>query len=73
MNGLPGTGKLLIILGVGLIAAGIGFTIMPRIPWLGRLPGDIVVKREGFAFHFPLTTCILVSLIVSLVLRILRR
>jgi hypothetical protein len=66
-------GRMLVILGVFLILIGIGLSIAPRVPWLGRLPGDIVIKREGFTFYFPLATCILVSLILSLFARIFQR
>ncbi|MGI6566904.1 MAG: DUF2905 domain-containing protein [Limnochordia bacterium] len=61
------------ILGIFLILIGIGLSIAPRLPWLGRLPGDIVIKREGFTFYFPLATCILVSLLLSLLARIFYR
>lgn len=64
---------MLVILGVFLIIAGIGLSLAPRIPWLGRLPGDIVIKREGFTFYFPLATCILLSLVLSLLARIFNR
>ncbi|NLY29116.1 MAG: DUF2905 domain-containing protein [Firmicutes bacterium] len=70
---MPAMGRMLVILGVFLILIGIGLSIAPRVPWLGRLPGDIVIKREGFTFYFPLATCILVSLILSLFARIFQR
>jgi hypothetical protein len=44
----------------------------PSIPWLGRLPGDIRIERENFRFYFPLVTCLLVSLVLSLVVWIIR-
>jgi hypothetical protein len=70
---LPAAGRALVILGIFLILIGIGLSIAPRLPWLGRLPGDIVIKREGFTFYFPLATCILVSLLLSLLARIFYR
>ncbi len=70
MNGL---GRLLIIMGLVLVAAGVIISIAPRIPWLGRLPGDIYIKKENFSFSFPLTTCILLSLLLSLILWLFRR
>jgi Protein of unknown function (DUF2905) len=69
----PGFGKLLIVAGAVLIALGVLFQLGARLPWLGRLPGDILVRREGFTFYFPLTTGILVSLALSLLLWLLRR
>ncbi len=65
-------GRILIILGITLIVVGIGLSLAPKIPWLGRLPGDVVIKKEGFVIYFPLATCLLVSLVLSLLLRIFR-
>ena len=70
MNGM---GRQLIILGLIIVAIGLVFSLAPRLPWLGRLPGDISVKREHFSFYFPLGTCILLSLLFSLVLWLFRR
>jgi DUF2905 family protein len=64
--------RLLIILGVVLIAAGIVWPWLSRLP-LGHLPGDIHVQRDGFEFHFPLTSCLLVSAIISLLIWLFRR
>ncbi len=59
--------RLLIALGLLLLAAGLLWPWLSKLPF-GRLPGDIHIQREGFDFHFPLTTSILVSLVVTLVL-----
>lgn len=64
---------MLIIIGLILVAAGIVISLVPRIPWLGRLPGDIFIRKENFSFYFPLGTCILISLILSLILWLFRR
>ena len=61
-------GKSLIFFGIFLIALGILFVLGGRIPWFGRLPGDIMIKKENFTFYFPITTCILISIVVSLIL-----
>ena len=68
-------GRLLIILGVVFIILGILFTYANTLSFLklGRLPGDIVVKRENFSFYFPITTSILLSLVITLVLYLLRK
>ena len=63
-------GKLLLI--AGLVIAGIGLLVMAGVP-LGRLPGDIVVRRGSGAFYFPLATCVLLSIILSLLLAAFRR
>lgn len=70
---MSGLGRLLIIIGLILVAAGIVISLVPRIPWLGRLPGDIFIRKENFSFYFPLGTCILISLILSLILWLFRR
>ncbi|MEK7340919.1 MAG: DUF2905 domain-containing protein [Candidatus Binatota bacterium] len=44
-----------------------------KIPWLGQLPGDIYIRRDNASFYFPLTTCVLLSLILTLVLYLFRR
>jgi Protein of unknown function (DUF2905) len=66
-------GKWLITLGLVIAAAGVVVTLAGNFPWLGRLPGDIHIKRENFTFYFPLTTCIIVSAIVSFILWLLRK
>ena len=68
-----GLGKLLILVGGILIIIGTIMVFAGKIPWLGRLPGDIYVERPNFTFFFPLTTSILVSVILSLVLYLLSR
>jgi hypothetical protein len=64
--------RLLILLGVGLVLLGLSWPWVRRLP-LFRLPGDIVVDRPGFKFFFPITTMILISLVLSLIAWILRR
>ena len=61
-----------IIFGVVLIAAGLLWPLLHRIG-LGRLPGDIVIERENFRFYFPIVTCLLLSVLLSLILWLFRR
>ena len=65
-------GWLLII--VGLIIAGIGvvWLLAPHIPWLGKLPGDIAVERENFRFYFPVVTCIVISVVLTVIMWLVR-
>lgn len=65
-------GRVLIIIGAVLIGLGLLFNLMGNVPWLGRLPGDIYIRRENFVFFFPITTMVLISLILTLILRLLR-
>ena len=66
---MPFTGKALIVAGVILIALGVLVSFGPKIPYLGRLPGDSVVRRENFTLYVPLATCILLSILVTLFVR----
>ena len=70
---MGGIGRILIYLGLFLVIVGIAFTFIGKIPWLGHLPGDIIMERERFTFYFPLATCLIISVILSLVLYLLRR
>lgn len=65
-------GKLLLIFGGILILLGLFFTFGGKIPFLGKLPGDIIIQRENFHFYFPLTTCILISLILTIIFWIIK-
>jgi uncharacterized membrane protein YidH (DUF202 family) len=66
-------GKSLIVIGLVIALVGVILSFAGRIPWLGRLPGDIYLKRENFTFYFPLATCIIVSIILSLILWFFRK
>ena len=68
-------GRLLIVLGLVLVVAGLLLTytnIFSSLK-LGRLPGDISIKHESFSFYFPVTTCVLVSLVLTLIVYLLRK
>ena len=66
-------GKALLVLGLAIAAIGALILVAGRVPWIGRLPGDIHVQREHWSFYFPLTTSILLSVVISLVLYLLGR
>jgi hypothetical protein len=66
-------GKTLILLGGVLVVVGVLLTLGGKLPWLGRLPGDIVIQRDNFTFYFPLTTSILLSVVLSLLFMLFRR
>jgi hypothetical protein len=72
MNGNSGFGWLLVL--IGLVIAGIGliWVLLPNLPMLGRLPGDIVIERPNGRFYFPIVTCIVISVVLSLVTWLLR-
>ena len=66
-------GRLLMIAGAAMMILGALFSMGARLPWLGRLPGDIVVERPNFRFYFPLGTSILISIILSLIAAAFRK
>jgi hypothetical protein len=75
---MAGSGRLLIIFGVLLVIVGGALLLLAgpagsRAPWLGRLPGDIHVERGAWSFHFPLVTCLLLSVVLTLVLNVFFR
>jgi uncharacterized protein HemY len=70
---MPEFGRTLIILGIVIIAVGALFTFGGKIPWLGHLPGDIYIQRDRFNFYFPIATCIVISILISVVLYLFRR
>ena len=70
---MAGLGKTLIYLGLLLVVIGLILSFAGKLPWLGHLPGDISIERERFSFYFPLATCIVISVILSLVLYFFRR
>jgi hypothetical protein len=64
-------GKTLIIVGVALVALGAVLWLGDKTPWFGRLPGDIRIEREHYKLYFPLTTCLLISILLTIVFRVL--
>ena len=73
MFGFGVLGKLLILLGVLIIVIGLLLLVGEKIPWVGKLPGDIVIKREKFTFYFPIATSILISIILTLMFTLFRK
>lgn len=66
-------GRTLIIIGIACVGLGLLLSLVGKVPFFGRLPGDIYIKREGFVFYFPLATSILISVILSLLFALFRR
>ena len=68
------TGKILIILGIVLVIAGIIIYFAgDKLSWLGRLPGDIRIEKENFKFYFPITTMIIISIILTLIIKLFQK
>jgi hypothetical protein len=66
-------GKVLIVVGILIAVIGGALLLAGRIPWLGHLPGDVVVRRGPMTFYFPIVTSIIVSVILTLILNLFRR
>ena len=66
-------GKFLVIVGVTMMVVGAALWAGFGRGWLGRLPGDIHIERGGFSFYFPIITCIIISIVLTLLLNIFRR
>lgn len=65
--------KSLILIGLTLAAFGALMWLLSGVPFIGRLPGDIYLRRGSFTFYFPVVTCIVISIVVSLIFALLRR
>jgi hypothetical protein len=70
---MPNLGKYLVILGLFIAAVGAILWSGFGRGWIGRMPGDIHYKSENFSFHFPIVTCLLISLVLSLLLWLFRK
>ena len=64
-------GKLIVVVGIFLVVFGSLILLFPKIPFIGRLPGDILIKRDNFTFFFPLASSIVISLIITIILNLI--
>jgi len=64
---------MLVLLGIFMVGIGLFLWLGDKVPWLGKLPGDILIRKEKFTFYFPLVTCILISLLLTLLFSIFRK
>jgi hypothetical protein len=68
------TGKYIIMAGIGITLIGIIiYCFHDKLHWIGRLPGDIRIEKENFRFYFPITTMILLSILLTIIIRVIRR
>lgn len=70
---VSGLGKLLVIAGVAVVLAGVVLILGPKIPWLGRLPGDLVIRREGFTLFLPLASMVIGSVLLTILVNLFFR
>ena len=66
-------GKLLIIFGLLIAVVGVVLVLIGRVPWVGRLPGDILIQRGNWTFYFPLATSLVLSVVLTLLVWLLGR
>jgi hypothetical protein len=72
-EGLQHIGRILIVTGLVIAVIGVVLALSGRIPWLGKLPGDILIQRKNYTFYFPLATGILISILLTLLFWIFGR
>ncbi len=70
MSNLSDIGKLLLVIGGGIVLLSLLMLVAERIPFLGRLPGDIFVRRGNGTFYFPVVTCLIVSVVMTIVVNV---
>lgn len=70
---MSGLGKMFIVFGIIMLLVGVILLLAPKLPWLGKLPGDFTYRGERFTFYFPLATSILLSVVLSLILYLFRK
>jgi hypothetical protein len=73
MLAIESIGKSLIFFGIVLIVIGALFVLFGKVPWFGRLPGDIIIKREGLTVYFPVATMVLLSILLTILFNIIGR
>lgn len=73
MEPVPSLGRILVFVGLSIVALGLFLTFIGRVPFMGRLPGDIVYRKGNFTFYFPLATSVVLSIILTLLFWLFRR
>ena len=73
MSDMHDIARMLVVFGLLIAFVGLALMLVGRVPWLGRLPGDIHIQRGGWTFYFPLATSLLLSLVLTMILWILGR
>ncbi len=73
MSGVHEIGRMLVVFGLLIALVGVALVLVGRVPWLGRLPGDVHIQRGNWTFYFPLATSLLLSVVLTLILWLLGR
>jgi hypothetical protein len=68
------TGKYIVLIGLAIVVIGVlVYFLRDKLHWVGRLPGDIRIEKENFRFYFPITTMIIVSVLLTIIIRVVRK
>ncbi len=67
---MVGMGKILLIIGGIIVVLGLIFIFSQHIPFLGKLPGDILIKKNGFSFYFPIVTLLILSILITIIVNV---
>lgn len=73
MGGFEGIGRILIIVGIIIVVLGLLVSFGGRIPFLGKLPGDILIRKDDISFYFPVVTLLLLSIVLTLIINFILR
>ena len=68
---MEGIGKILLIIGGIIVILGLIFVFGQHIPFLGKLPGDIFIKKDGFSFYFPIVTLLILSILITIIVNVI--
>jgi hypothetical protein len=73
MDSWSNLGKILIFIGIGIAIMGGLIFLFSKVPFFGKLPGDIIIKEENFSFYFPIVTSIVISIVLTIIINIIIR
>jgi len=73
MLGFSDLGKVLIVLGVVIAGVGVLLIMGDKIHWIGKLPGDIIIRKEKLTFYFPIVTCVILSILLTIIFSLFRK
>jgi len=73
MPGFSDLGKVLVVLGAVIAGVGVLLLLGDKVPWIGKFPGDMIIRKEKFTFYFPIVTCIILSILLTIIFSLFRK
>lgn len=70
---LASLGKIIVAVGVAIVLIGVAVMVAARVPGVGRLPGDLLIQRDGITFYFPILSCLILSIILTIIANVVAR